>query len=417
MKTLRSLLALLILAALPAAAAATDALNDALRRGLLAEEAQRDLPAAVAAYAEAVRAGDDLRASMATALFRLAECRRRLGQTNEAQGLYRRLLREFQDQTNVVSLARRQVPRTAVRSRGTDLIEAELRENANALRNAAAAEAELAAELERYSAMRPEQLHFALAASHPTPELTRLKSERNQAEVRRASLNPDFGPQHPEVLRIAAVQAKLDEQSAKEMEGVMGSLTAQLSNLRARIDQERSKRNSLAALHEEALGSGNQNEDMPVDPRSEQEQLLLQEIKIAENQEADLRKRLEAGRAGQDQLFKSQREVLALKRQLAAFHPQMDGWIPPVKAGGDAGGTVSVVGQVSRPGRIELPAGKSMDLIEAIAASGGLTKASERKRIKVRRDNLVQILDWDDALKNRFELRPGDVVEVGEIGF
>jgi len=64
---------------------------------------------------------------------------------------------------------------------------------------------------------------------------------------------------------------------------------------------------------------------------------------------------------------------------------------------------------LNRPGRIELPAGKSMDLIEAIAASGGLTRAADRKRIKVRRDNAVQNLDWDDAMKNRFELRPDEV--------
>ncbi|MEI6355757.1 MAG: ankyrin repeat domain-containing protein, partial [Verrucomicrobiota bacterium] len=88
--------------------------------------------------------------------------------------------------------------------------------------------------------------------------------------------------------------------------------------------------------------------------------------------------------------------------------------VPDQPAGQHLGGTVTVVGQVDRPGRIELPAGKSMDLIEAIAASGGLTRAADWKRIKLRRDNAVQNLDWDDAMKNRFELRPGDVVEVGE---
>jgi tetratricopeptide (TPR) repeat protein len=179
MKTLSSLLVLLWLTSLPAVAAATDALNEALQRGLLAEEAQRDLPAAAAAYAEAVRAGDDLRAPMATALFRLAESQRRLGQTNEALGNYRRLLREFPDQTNMTSLALRFLPAT----------------------------------------------------------------------VQAASPNP----------------------------------------------------------------------------RSEQEQLLLvEEIKIAVMQEADVRKRMEAGRAGQDEVFKAQRDVLALKRQLAALHPLLD---------------------------------------------------------------------------------------------
>ncbi len=193
MKALSSLLVLLWLTSLPAVAVATDALNEALQRGLLAEEAQRDLPAAVAAYAEAVRAGDDLRVPMATALFRLAESQRRLGQTNEALGHYRRLLREFPDQTNLTSLALRFLPGT----------------------------------------------------------------------VQAASPNP----------------------------------------------------------------------------RSEQEQLLVEEIKIAEMQEADVRKRMEAGRAGQDEVFKAQREVLALKRQLAALHPLLDVSMTPVAAGADPGGT------------------------------------------------------------------------------
>jgi hypothetical protein len=379
MKTLCALLVLLWLATLPTAAAATDALNDALQRGLLAEEARRDLPAAVAAYAEAVRAGDDLRAPMATALFRLAESQRRLGQTNEALGHYRRLLREFPEQTNLVALARRQVPKAAIRSRGVALIEAELAERTKALEALESSEAELAAELERCSAMGADQLHAALSASHPTPELTRLRAERNQAEVRRAMLNPDFGPQHPEVLRIAAVQAKLDDQLAKEVEGVMGSLAAQESALKARVAQERRNVKALEKqILQESLSSDGRSGSTSVERRSVQEQLLLEELKDGDRVDVPARS-----------IVFSQ----------------------------DTGGTVSIVGQVSRPGRVELPAGKSLDLIEAIAASGGLTRAADRKRIKMRRDNAVQNLDWDDAMKNRFELRPGDVVEVGERTF
>ena len=59
-------------------------------------------------------------------------------------------------------------------------------------------------------------------------------------------------------------------------------------------------------------------------PRSEQEQLLVEEIKIAEEQATHIRKRFEVGRAEQDEMLKAQRDVLALKRQLAALHPLLD---------------------------------------------------------------------------------------------
>ncbi|MBL9173488.1 MAG: hypothetical protein JNL10_08145, partial [Verrucomicrobiales bacterium] len=47
---------------------AADPIREALQRGLLAEEAQRDLAAAADAYAEAVRLGDEERSFVATAL-------------------------------------------------------------------------------------------------------------------------------------------------------------------------------------------------------------------------------------------------------------------------------------------------------------------------------------------------------------
>lgn len=188
MKTLSSLLVLIWLATLPAVTAATDALNEALQRGLLAEEAQRDLPAAAAAYAEAVRAGDDLRAPMATALFRLAESRRRLGQTNRRWDTTAACSVSAPDQTDPTSLVLRFLPGT----------------------------------------------------------------------VQAASPNP----------------------------------------------------------------------------RSEQEQLLVEEIKIAEEQATHIRKRFEVGRAEQDEMLKAQRDVLALKRQLAALPRLLDVGLSPDPAVG-----------------------------------------------------------------------------------
>jgi ankyrin repeat protein len=84
---------------------AADPLNDAFQRGLLAEETRADFQAASAAYGEVIRLADAQRDLIATALFRLSESQRRLSRTNDAIAGYRRLIREFGTQTNLVALA------------------------------------------------------------------------------------------------------------------------------------------------------------------------------------------------------------------------------------------------------------------------------------------------------------------------
>ena len=84
---------------------AADPLSEAFQRGLLAEETRADFQAASAAYGEVIRLADAQRDLIATALFRLSETQRRLSRTNDAIDGYRRLIREFSTQTNLVVLA------------------------------------------------------------------------------------------------------------------------------------------------------------------------------------------------------------------------------------------------------------------------------------------------------------------------
>jgi len=84
---------------------AADPLSEAFQRGLLAEETRADFQAASAAYGEVIRLADAQRDLIATALFRLCETQRRLSRTNDAIAGYRRLIREFSTQTNLVVLA------------------------------------------------------------------------------------------------------------------------------------------------------------------------------------------------------------------------------------------------------------------------------------------------------------------------
>lgn len=84
---------------------AADPLSEAFQRGLLAEETRADFQAASAAYGDVIRLADAQRDLIATALFRLSETQRRLSRTNDAIAGYRRLIREFSTQTNLVTLA------------------------------------------------------------------------------------------------------------------------------------------------------------------------------------------------------------------------------------------------------------------------------------------------------------------------
>ena len=85
---------------------AADALTEELQRGVLAEEVNRDLTAAVQAYRAVISQHDEQSRVVATALYRLGECQRKLGQTNEAIGAYQRLLRDYPGEAALARLSR-----------------------------------------------------------------------------------------------------------------------------------------------------------------------------------------------------------------------------------------------------------------------------------------------------------------------
>src|ERR1043165_6347549 len=85
---------------------ATNDLSTALQKGLFEEEANHNLSAAIQAYQAVVNQLDEDRKLAATAVFRLGECYRKQGNTNQANLQYERVLREFTDQTPIVTLSR-----------------------------------------------------------------------------------------------------------------------------------------------------------------------------------------------------------------------------------------------------------------------------------------------------------------------
>src|SRR6185369_4545121 len=77
-----------------------------LQQGMLEEQANRNLDAAVSNYQALAAQFDQNRQLAATAIFRLGECYRMQGRTNEAVDQYHRIVNEFSDQSMLVTLSR-----------------------------------------------------------------------------------------------------------------------------------------------------------------------------------------------------------------------------------------------------------------------------------------------------------------------
>ena len=86
--------------------AATNDLTSLLQQALFEEEANRNLDAAIPVYQSLVNQFDKDRQVAATAIFRLGECYRKLGRTNDAVVQYQRILSEFADQDTLATLSR-----------------------------------------------------------------------------------------------------------------------------------------------------------------------------------------------------------------------------------------------------------------------------------------------------------------------
>jgi tetratricopeptide (TPR) repeat protein len=95
-----------LLLAVSLCTAQTAPIAEKLRQGLFAEEAERDLEKAAKAYEAAVQLYNADRRQAATALFRLAEIRRKQGNAQEAAQLYQRVLAEFAEDATLAKLSR-----------------------------------------------------------------------------------------------------------------------------------------------------------------------------------------------------------------------------------------------------------------------------------------------------------------------
>ena len=85
---------------------AQDPLAEALRKGVVQEESNQNLDAAIQAYQSVLTQFGEERKTAATALFRLAECYRKQGKNDLAMAAYQRVVAEFADQTKLAQQSR-----------------------------------------------------------------------------------------------------------------------------------------------------------------------------------------------------------------------------------------------------------------------------------------------------------------------
>lgn len=79
--------------------------------------------------------------------------------------------------------------------------------------------------------------------------------------------------------------------------------------------------------------------------------------------------------------------------------------------------TVTILGQAQRPGVFELPAHRSLTLVEAIGMAGGMTRIANDKKITVKRGGQVLTVNLRDITNGKgsdMSLRSGDVVNIPE---
>ena len=81
------------------------------------------------------------------------------------------------------------------------------------------------------------------------------------------------------------------------------------------------------------------------------------------------------------------------------------------------GKTVSVLGQVGKPGPVPFPLNGRLDLVNAIAMGGGLTELANPKKVSINRRGTVTVIDFREISQRGdrpFLLQPDDVITVAE---
>jgi tetratricopeptide (TPR) repeat protein len=186
------LLALALLMLVPGLCPAQDKIAEGLRWGIVQEDSNRDLNAAIQSYQTVVTQYDEDRKSAATALFRMAECYRKLGKNDQATAAYKRVVQEFADQTKLAEQSRSHLPKgqqaggggvagvAAARQQVRKVLEERLQSSEDDLQKAQDASGEIPQRRDEVAARRAQLSSYEMQAQ----EEARKDSSAHAAAVR-----------------------------------------------------------------------------------------------------------------------------------------------------------------------------------------------------------------------------------------
>ncbi len=319
MKTMLCRLLFIVVAALPAWSA--DPLTTAFQQGLLEEELNRNFTNAITAYERVVQGLDEQRPLAATALFRLAECYRKLGWTNEAVAAYQRVLRDFTEEATLTKLSRENLATLGFglpTQTGTNAPPA-----AAAARSDEAEEADrLAAQLAGIERLKddPEKQGQAVLAFFPDEGLKRmlvhLPGLQRQAAWYQA--NPEgntnvfyaaIGPEGQAIrggLRSGTAAFLAPSELQKQLAAIADRVRFILDTQKAR----------LFVLQNAVPGAAPTAAPVPATLSPAELASIQEEIRLVEQEQLSVQRRLENGRASPADLRKVQRDLLELQRKL-----------------------------------------------------------------------------------------------------
>ena len=228
------------LLATPCSFAATNDAASTLQKGLFEEEANQNLSAAIESYKAVANQFEKDRKLAATAVFRLGECYRKQGATNDAAIQYEKVLRDFSDQPQLVTLSRQQL-----RAFGTAPPAAPPGDAFAGGGNSTQAELlTLESQLAAIKKLSPEQMRITVQQTFPNPVLNSLMQNLADAEQKLKVAQHEYGPQHAEVVKLNA----LIETTTRQIDG---QIEAALRGLEIKLDALKKEQAALQA-HAEA---------------------------------------------------------------------------------------------------------------------------------------------------------------------
>jgi len=219
---LKSGVFILLLAAL-VATAQTNNLTSLLQQGLFEEQANRNLDRAIANYQSLASQYDKDRQLAATAVFRLGECYRAQGKTNEAAAQYQRMLHDFPDQPTLSTLSRQNLTGMGMGAPqpAGERPAGNLSRNPDQIRELAIVKKLQAMPLPEIRQVAPTLLTDAT--------LINLIYQYNECELDLLRLRTDHAEEHAEVKKAVAVRDGIGLKIKERLDGISNALTLDLA--------------------------------------------------------------------------------------------------------------------------------------------------------------------------------------------